>query len=169
LGKSFGRILSFLAMMDACSITFSSSRTFPGTNGQGRVPSLQSQYSLPPFPVTADFLQEIGSEQGDVILPLSEGRDKDGDDIEPIIEVFTKRSFLISSIKFLFVAAITRTSTSNVSSPRLFRIGDPEAHEEEGSALEGKPHQSHRERCPSVGQFKPSDLSPNCSGKAPFS
>ncbi len=40
-----------------------------------------------------EFLQEMRTEQRNVIFPLAQGRDKDGDDVEPIKEVFTERPF----------------------------------------------------------------------------
>ena len=56
------------------------------------------------------FFQEIVDQERNIPPSLSQRRKMDGNHIEPVVEVLSKRSFLMASSRFRWVAVMTRTS-----------------------------------------------------------
>ena len=101
LGKSFqGIITSEVQNVTACSITFSSSRIFPGQLYDNKQIKRFLGYGINTDPLMCSILlNKIRYQQRYILFSLPQRRELNGNHMEPIIEVLTKTAFLYQFLR----------------------------------------------------------------------
>ena len=122
---------------------------------------------FPPF--MTEFLEEMRGQKGDVIFPLTKGRNKNGNDIESIIKVFPEGPLL----HLLGQIFIRRCDHPDVHLQGLLSTDPLKAvilQDPKKQDLCGRGDLTNfvKEDRPPVCHFKPADFSPDGAGERPF-
>src|SRR4030042_2660012 len=119
--------------------------------------------------LAAEFLQEIRGQKGNIIFSLTKGGNENGNDIESVIKILPE-----SALLHLFSQILIGRSNH----PDIHLQGFLSAHplkavilqdpKQEDLGGRGNLTNLIEENRPSIGQFKPSDLSPDGPGESTF-
>ena len=122
---------------------------------------------FPPFMI--EFLEEMRGQKGDVIFPLTKGRNKNGNDIESVIKIFSEGAPL-HLIGQIFVCRSDHPDVHlqgllSTDPLKTMILQDPKEQD-----LDGRRNLANfieEDRSP-ISHFKPANFSPDGPGERPF-